>query len=88
MDWESVEDLLRKEYEKLDRKESVEELSSWRKCVFQEGKKTRDEFNDKDIQQNIQAQYLALKTQLKLYAKHIDPNTHTHTHTHTHTKQV
>ena len=88
MDWESVEDLSRKENEKLDRKEFVEELSSWRKCVFQEGKKTRDECNDQAIQPNIQAPYLALKTQLKLDAKHIDPNTHTHTHTHTHTQQV
>ena len=50
---------------------------------FKKGKKHRDECNDQAIQPNIQAPYLALKTQLKLDAKHIDPHTHTHTHTHT-----
>ena len=45
MDRESFEDLLRKEKDKLDRKESIEDLSrscqAWRKGVFQGGKNTR-----------------------------------------------
>ena len=44
---------------------------------FKKGKTHRDECNDQAIQPNFQAPYLALKTQLKQDAKHIDPKTHT-----------
>ena len=78
MDREFVKDLSRKENEKLDRKEFVRELSSLNKMsFFKKGKTHRDECNDQAIQPNIQAPYLALKTQLKQDVKHKDPKTQT-----------
>ena len=61
IDWESVKDLLRKEKEKLDRKESVDDLLrscwAWRKGDFQGGKIQRDECNKQAIQPKIQTTY-------------------------------
>ena len=84
MDWESVEDLLRKEKDKLDRKESFEDLSrscqAWRKGVFQGGRNTRKYMqqasNSTKDPNNMLSSQNSTQHRCKAF---IDPNTHTHT---------
>ena len=55
MDWEAIEMLSRKEKEKLDRKEFVEELSSLKKRSFSKGKTQGDKSNKQATQPKIQS---------------------------------
>ena len=85
MDQESIEDLLWKEKEGLDRKEFVEDLSrsyrAWRKKSFFKGGKThKDECNKQATQPKIQANILSSQNISQHICKaSIDPNTHIHT---------
>ena len=57
MDREIVKDLSRKEKEKFDRKESIEELSSLKKMSFSKGKTQGDKCNKQATQPKIQATF-------------------------------
>ena len=86
MDQNSVKIYREKKKEGLDRRESVEKLSSLKKRSFS-GREKRIEMNvTSKLLKHRSNQHIKLSKHLSTYKQSIqDPK---HTHTHTHTKQV